>query len=144
MLLGNILVLRLFSLKDFMNILTTQLFPVGQVVASSRFFYSHLGIVTDRWKDGEQMVISCSNRHSMVVEESMSAFRQGNSIERRPSPSALSVQEVLARARRKLGQRYDLFNWNCEHFVYESFGHPKQSPQLQLAVFVIGITALLR
>lgn len=122
-----------------MHILTSQRFTTGQVVASSREGYSHFGIVTDSWKDGEQMVISCSGLRKMVVEEPMSTFRQGSSIERRSSPSALPAQEVLARARRKLGQRYDLFNWNCEHFVYESFGRPKQSPQLRLAVCAIGI-----
>jgi len=133
-------------LKDyFMHILTTQPFAVGQVVASWRVFYWHWGIVTDSWKDGEQTVISCSGLRNMVVEEPMSAFRQGNAIEPRPSPSALPVQEVLARARGKLGQPYDLLNWNCEHFVYDSFGRTKQSPQLQkLALFAFGLALLQR
>lgn len=127
-----------------MEVLTTQLFPVGQVVASPRFLYSHLGIVTDHWKNGEQMVISCSEHCNMVVEEPMSTFRQGNSIEQRPSPSNLSTQKVLMRARNKLGQPYDILNWNCEHFVYDSFACQKQSPQLQIALFLVGVIGIVK
>ena len=144
MLSSNIFIVRISSLKDFMNIVATRTFAVGQVVASWRIFYWHWGIVTDSWKDGEQTVISCSGLRRMVVEEPMSNFRQGNSIQPRNFTSTLPVREVLVRARGKLGQRYDLLNWNCEHFVYDSFGLVKQSPQLkQLAICAIGL-ALLR
>lgn len=126
-----------------MNIVATRPFAIGQVVASRRPLYWHWGIVTDSWKDGEQTVISCSGLRNMVVEEAMSDFRQGNQVESRHSPSTLPVQEVLARARGKLGQGYDLLNWNCEHFVYDSFGRPKQSPQLQkLTLCAIGLALL--
>lgn len=144
MLSSNIFILRIFSLKDFMNIVATRTFSVGQVVASWRIFYWHWGIVTDSWKDGEQTVISCSGLRRMVVEEPMSLFRQGNPIESRDFTSTLPVREVLVRARGKLGQRYDLLSWNCEHFVYDSFGFDKQSPQLKkFAICAIGL-ALLR
>lgn len=127
-----------------MKIVATRTFAVGQAVASWRIFYWHWGIVTDSWKDGEQIVISCSGLRRMVVEEPISIFRQGNPIEPRNLTSALPVREVLVRARAKLGERYDLLSWNCEHFVYDSFGLDKQSPQLkQLAICAIGL-ALLR
>lgn len=135
--------LRISSLKDFMNIVATRTFAAGQVVASWRVFYWHWGIVTDSWKDGEQTVISCSGLRRMVVEEPMSTFGQGYPIEARNFSSALPVREVLVRARRKLGQRYDLLSWNCEHFVYDSFGLVKQSPQIkQFAILAIGLTLL--
>lgn len=126
-----------------MNIVATRTFAAGQVVASWRVFYWHWGIVTDSWEGGEQTVISCSGLRRMVIEEPMSIFRQGNSVEPRDFPPALPVREVLVRARGKLGQRYDLLNWNCEHFVYDSFGLVKQSPQLQqLAICAIGLAIL--
>lgn len=127
-----------------MNIVATRIFAAGQIVASWRVFYWHWGIVTDSWKNGEQTVISCSGLRRMVVEEPMSIFCQGNSVEPRDFPSALTVREVLARARGKLGQPYDLLSWNCEHFVYDASGLVKQSPQLQqLAICAFGL-ALLR
>lgn len=85
-------------------------------------------------------MISCSNLRGMVVEEPIGIFRQGSSIEPRDFPSTLPVREVLARARGKLGQRYDLLSWNCEHFVYDAFGLDKQSPQLkQFVLCAIGL-----
>lgn len=123
-----------------MNIIVNQAFPVGQVVATSRILYWHWGIVTDGWVNGEQMVISCSNLRKMVVEEPISIFGQGFSIEPRSFSSALPVQEILMRARQKIGQTYDLLNWNCEHFLYDACGLPKQSPQLvQLVICALGL-----
>lgn len=127
-----------------MNSISITKYRPGQVVATWRIFYWHLGIVTDKWEGGEQVVISCSGARSMVVEERMSHFSQGLPTELRAMPSALPVPLVLKRAREKLGQSYRLLDWNCEHFVCYAFDVPQKSPQLALAVAAIISLMLIR
>lgn len=109
------------------------MYKAGEVIEAWRILYWHVGIVSDRWVDGEQVVLSCSRQQNMVVEESMSKFSLGFPIQRKAIPSTLNTQEVLKRARSKLGHAYDIFHWNCEHFVYYSLGLEPKSPQLALA-----------
>ncbi|RYX92904.1 MAG: hypothetical protein EOO28_20405 [Comamonadaceae bacterium] len=115
-------------------------FHPGQVVATWRLIYWHVGIVTEKWEDGEQVVISCSGARKMVVEERMGIFSLGLPIVEKQFASHLPVSTVLARAREKLGKSYRLLDWNCEHFVCYAFDVPPSSPQLALAVaFLIGV-----
>lgn len=125
-----------------MNALSNESYRAGQLVATRRLLYWHIGIVTERWENGEQMVISCSGSQQRVVEERMSVFRQGASIERRQALSNLSGAQVVMRARAKLGQTYNLLAWNCEHFVYYAFGLNPQSPQLD-RVILIGLAGIV-
>ena len=132
----------LYDCGDIMNGLSSESYVVGQLVATSRLLYWHLGIVTDRWERGEQVVISCSNRQQRVVEERMSVFAQGSLIERRQALSNLSGGQAVMRARTKLGQAYNLLDWNCEHFVYYAFGLNPESPQIGRAI-LLGLAGVV-
>jgi len=56
-------------------------------------------------------------------------------------PSALHPRAIVARARSKLGTRYDFWKWNCEDFVSWALGHEPRSSQregfLGLVAFVL-------
>lgn len=125
-----------------MKVTERAVYKVGQVLKTSRLFYKHIGIVTDRWESGEQLVICCSNRRGKVVEERLSEFLGGFLPELVDEPTTLTNSEILSRARAKLGQRYDLFTWNCEHFVSHALGRKPESPQLIFAIMT-GLSLLL-
>lgn len=109
--------------------------------------FRHVGIVTDRWRNGMPMVISNSRRRGCVTEESWAEFTQGNPERVDATPSCLPATEVLANARRELGRRYDILKFNCEHFVRRAHGVAEESPQLQAVVvaacLVVGFCLLL-
>lgn len=113
------------------------MYKAGDVIETWRILYWHVGIVSDRCVDGEQLVLSCSGAQSKVVEESMSKFSQGFPIRKKEIPHTLNTGEILNRARSQLGRSYDLFSWNCEHFVSYSLGHAPRSPQLVLAAVTL-------
>lgn len=117
-----------------MNSLADPVYKVGQVLKASRVMYRHVGIVTDRWESGEQMVICCSWLKGKVIEERMSEFLGGFVAELVEEPRALSDTQVLHRARAKLGQPYKLLIWNCEHFMNYCLGRNPESPQLAFAI----------
>jgi len=115
------------------------MYKAGAVIETWRILYWHVGIVSDRCVDGEQLVLSCSGAQNKVVEESMSKFSQGFPIRRKDILHTLNTEEILNRARSQLGRSYDFLSWNCEHFVSYALGHAPTSPQLALAtVAVIG------
>ncbi len=66
-------------------------------------------------------------------------FAQGEVVTVDGYPGGLPSYEVLNRARSFIGTRYDLFGWNCEHFVAYAHGLQKQSPQV---VITMAIAAL--
>lgn len=123
---------------------TLAAFAPGQAIRTSRLVYWHKGIATDQWLSGEQMVISCSGRAGRVVVEPMSVFSAGMGAEEIPQLSAMSREIVLYRARQMLGKPYSLTDFNCEHFLYQAFGLPPQSPQVATLIGLVAGFALLR
>lgn len=110
----------------------------GKVVSIAMGTYHHVGILTEK-----NTVIHCSKSRSEVVEEDIGEFAAGRTISVRPSNSSLSPTTVVARARSKLGKRYSLFDYNCEHFVSWANGLRETSPQLQALLFGITLTAMI-
>jgi hypothetical protein len=88
------------------------------------------------------MVISGSKVKWTVVEETMDEFGGGRPVTFRGYPSRLSRQEVVARARSMLGERWDLFVNNCEHVASRAHGIEPRSPQLRGAV-TIGVVGVM-
>lgn len=119
-------------------------FAPGQAIQTSRLLYWHKGIATDQWLDGEQLVISCSGRAGRVVLEPMSVFCAGMGAQEMPQLSALPREIVLHQARQLLGKPYSLMDFNCEHFLYQAFGLPPQSPQVATILGLVAGFALLR
>lgn len=119
-------------------------FQPGQTLQTPRFGYHHKGIATDQWREGEQLVISCSGRAGKVVVERMSEFTRGRGVEPIAPPGSMPAAMVLQRARSMIGQPYSLLDFNCEHFICEAYGVPRESEQMQRALCAVGLFAGLR
>lgn len=89
------------------------------------------------------MLISLSYRTGTVAEEPWDIVVRGRSVQRSGLDSALSAEQVIERARARIGDaRYNLLKNNCEHFARDVLGLPARSHQLQAAASV-GVSALL-
>lgn len=89
----------------------------------------HEGIVTEHGR-----VISNSRRRGGVFEESARTFASGHNIINVGRLSSLPAEQVLARARARIGRPYDLVSYNCQHFVRDCYGLAPASHQKRLAV----------
>lgn len=97
----------------------------------------HVGVYA-----GADRVIHNSKVHLRVVEESVAAFAEGAAITIEARARTGTEWLVVERARRHLGSAYSLLSWNCEHLVeYARTGSPS-SPQLQVALGVLGLLTL--
>lgn len=95
----------------------------------------HKGIVSDRWCNGKPMVIANARRKG-VREITWDSFTEGLPWYVEVPPSGLPPCQVVYRARCLIGRPYDLFTFNCEHFVATCFGLPPASPQIAGAVLL--------
>lgn len=104
----------------------------------------HLGIVSDRSDaNGSPMIYSNSLRSGCVTLEPLAVFKGVYDFVTVAQPTNLPARQVLSRAHKMLGIRWNLFSWNCEHFVFSAYGLLPQSPQLQAAGAMIGLALLL-
>ena len=117
--------------------------PPGTVVSVLVGFVRHYGIATDKWIDGEQAFISSSMRRGCVAEESKTVFSNNKPIRIEGYPGKLSAAVVLMRARALLGETWDLFKKNCEHFWRKAHGLKPQSPQVRGWAAGIGTFAVI-
>jgi len=112
----------------------------GTVVSlPTHVLFRHKGIVSDRRSGGKPMVISNSARRGGVYEESWDEFSEGRQVSEEGYPGALPNFEVVARAREKIGSRYNVFTWNCDSLVNYAHGLPSQSPQVALTLLLLGL-----
>ncbi len=80
-----------------------------------------------------------------VVRQTAAGFANGRPITVSPALTRLHPLQVVARAERMLHRRYDLFSWNCEHFVTSALGKKPESAQLQnILLMLAGALALSR
>lgn len=118
----------------------------GTVLSTSRLFYRHFGILTDRFINGYPTVISNSGEHGMVAEEPLNKFQGTGDLQVMGYLGSLPQGAVLERAKAKLGSRYALINWNCEQFVRYAHGLKQESPQLAtvaaLCVMMLAIYSI--
>lgn len=112
----------------------------GDIIAASRFGYSHVGVVSDVLVGGMPTVISASKQTGRVVEETWATFAGGGAVRRVGYPGRLPRHVVVAQAREQIGQPWALLN-NCEHVATRAHGIPPQSGQLRAAA-VAGIALL--
>jgi len=104
--------------------------------------YRHKGVVSDRWHNGQPMVISSSARSGGVREEPWGVFAHGREINSEGYPGKLPTWEVLQRARSLIGSAYGLFNRNCEHFVSHVHGLEPKSPQVAITLGIALLVSL--
>lgn len=106
--------------------------------------FRHKGIVSDRFCNGEPMVISNSPTAGGVTEEPWEAFAAGNQVTVEAYPSNLPPHIVIQRARARIGSRYQLFNWNCEHLVTYAHGLQPATPQVTAVLILAILFGLIR
>ncbi len=108
-------------------------YPVGTVLKVN-YGYLHYGIV-----DEFNQVIHNSKKHFKVVSESFEKFSEGKKVK----ISKITSQDqflAIEKARKNIGQPYDLFRSNCEHFVRFCHGLKVESQQVWVAV--LGVLAI--
>ena len=113
----------------------------GTIVAIDNGFYRHVGIVTDRSQNGKPMVISNSFRRRGVFEEQWNDFSCHQNVIIHDYPGRLNSKSVVQRARSRIGTKWNLFDWNCEHFVYWSHGLEPHSPQIMSLFSCVSLFA---
>ena len=118
-----------------------QYFIPGTIVAVAVGPVEHVGILAGQTPDGRLTVISNSRRAGGVVEEPIDSFAGGAKVRVLSYPGILAPAAVVWRARSRLGQRWNLFNWNCEHFVRWVHGLKPTSPQLWGGMTLLAIIA---
>jgi hypothetical protein len=110
------------------------MFREGEIVAVNiGLGLQHYGITT-----GYGTVISASKRTGSVVEESAANFSAGRPIVGIGYPSNVAPYIVINNARRSIGKKWNLVDYNCQHFATECHER-KHSPQLQQGVFALGL-----
>jgi len=72
----------------------------------------HVGLTT-----GYGTVIHASRRFGRVAETDFDTFTEGRAVRVIPYKRPLDPLEIVARARSKKGQRYNVLFNNCEHFI---------------------------
>ena len=87
--------------------------PAGTVLSIRVYgVIKHYGIAT-----GYGTVIHASRRFGRVAETDFGIFCDGRRATIIPYAAPLSGSEIVARARSKCGQRYNVLVNNCEHFM---------------------------
>lgn len=85
---------------------------IASHLTTPRFGYQHHGLFT-----GNNQVIHLTS-DNLIEEVSLSDFTQGNGYQIQKYHSKFSQQEIINRARSRLGlEDYSLLFSNCEHFV---------------------------
>jgi len=115
----------------------------GTVLSTGRPGFRHFGVSTDNYINGLPTVISNTGKYGKVVEESLEQFKEQGDLKIEGYWSSLTPQDVLRRAREKLGTRYLLLNWNCEHFVRFIHGLEPESPQVAFVGMMVICAILL-
>lgn len=110
--------------------------PAPGTVLSMPFFAGmHLGILTENGT-----VLHNSRRVGRVAEESLVQFANGERVTLAGYPGRLPPRVVIARARSRIGQPWNLAVFNCEHYVRWAHGlHPTSH---QVEKYLTGAAAL--
>ena len=116
-----------------------QLTP-GTVIAIRHPMYKHFAIVSDRYDSNSSNnlpnLISLSYRTHGVQEEAWETVVGKHNIEKSFIKGNYSSQQILSRARSYKAKniKYQLFTFNCEHFVRFAHGLPIESIQVKRAI----------
>lgn len=99
--------------------------------------YEHYALVSDRVFKGKPMLISNTQRNGTVVEESWDKVVAGRAYKLFRHDNVDS-NAVLSKARALIGRvKYDLFRYNCEHFVRGLISGKPTSKQIRNASFAM-------
>lgn len=110
-------------------------FRIGVTVKITLEHYDHYGIVT-----GQNKITHNSKRLGGVVESTFEEFSVGNvnSIMEHREITSENLFLAAHKAKMHIGQSYDLFTDNCEHFVRMVHGLKETSPQMKRAAITLA------
>jgi hypothetical protein len=114
----------------------------GDLIAIKYWWGEHVGVIGSQ--NGRLTLISNSNARSGVCEEYLEPLILGNVWRACQPLSQFGPDLVIARARSKIGSRYDFWKWNCEDFAHWVFGLEPRSGQRDglakiLAILGVGL-----
>ena len=93
------------------------LLPIGAHVTTPRAGYIHHGIYVGDGRVVHYAGYSSGFRVGPIEEVSLAEFADGHAVSWRERTSRFSAEEIVRRARSRLGEdRYKLLANNCEHF----------------------------
>ena len=102
--------------------------------------YQHWALLSDKTKDGKPMLISNTWRNGTVMEEPWDQVIGNRRYELHNIHTTLSPSLILARARTYIGSvKYNLLQYNCEHFVHEAISGAARSAQVTQALTIGGL-----
>ncbi|MGH1537604.1 MAG: lecithin retinol acyltransferase family protein [Gammaproteobacteria bacterium] len=132
----------IFNITMRSNINLDTLIP-GTVIAIRYTMYKHFAIVSDRICEDMPMLISLSYRTNGVEEEPWSTVVSSHAIEKSSIQGDYPTEIVLSRARSCIIRdiKYELLNFNCEHFVRYAHGLPLKSVQVRQTLYGAAIGA---
>lgn len=117
---------------------------IGTDVRVGPYLVRHVGVVSSADPYYGVFVISNSKKAGMIAEEHLDTFTGGGDWKRHPElRGRLSSQEVVRRARKRIGDPWRLFGDNCEHFVREVQGLLRESPQVAAGIAATAFFGLL-
>ncbi|PSV11671.1 hypothetical protein C0W59_19255 [Photobacterium kishitanii] len=109
-----------------------QSIKAGDIVVSDFDLYEHYSVVSDEIStDGKPLLISATQRHGTVKEETWDVATQGKDTFLANKQSNLSVAEILNNARSQIDKwHYSVISSNCEHFSNWCLGLKVSSTQI--------------
>ena len=126
----------------FTNFFCHDFEQVGDIVSVAHPNFTHWGI-----RIGPNRIIAASKRYKLICEVTDEVFSGGGVINTHPLHGIVDRNAIIKAARSRLGERYDLFFSNCEHFVTWVVSGKPESPQVKywvstiITVAAIGLTA---
>ena len=113
-----------------------------QVVIVYMGLYQHWALLSDRTKNGKPMLISNTRRNGTVKEESWDQVVGNRQFEVHNIQISTSPSLILARARGCIDRvKYDLLQYNCEHFVREIITGIAKSTQIKQFLAIGSLAA---
>jgi len=106
--------------------------PLGAHLITPRFAYTHHGVYVGAGTVVHYGAFAYHWRRDPVEEISLSGFAHGHPVwVRSAGPDALRCEEIVRRARSRLGEnRYRVLSNNCEHFSEWCVHGEHRSPQV--------------
>lgn len=101
------------------------------VIEVQYFGYRHRGIVVGWDFAGQPLVASNSAARGGVCVETLADFAAGRDVIIAELLDQQLHAAILRRVRERLGSKYDLVSWNCDHFVEWALGREVKSKQLR-------------
>lgn len=101
----------------------------------------HIGLFAGSDSTGRGWVLH-NAKDDRVRRELLETFAAGETVSVvRRAANTLEGEVIIARGQSLLGQKFDLINFNCEHFVTVAISGRPISPQLRGVAFGIALLA---